>query len=101
MALLLLEKEVDKIAAAMPGYLQVNKGMLPSLLDESILVYKITHREEDTSEFNVSPASLQRFDAYTGILRKYRNQNEAARALYPTYGSSFWFYLNFVPLPNL
>ncbi len=101
MALLLLEKEVDKIAAAMPGYLQANEGKLPSLLDESILVYKITHREEDTSQFSVSPISLQRFEAYTGILRQYRDQNEAARALYPTYGSSFWFYLNFVPLPNL
>jgi len=100
MALLLLEKEIDKIAAVLPGYLETNKDMLPTLLDESILVYKITHREEDTSEFSVSPTTLQRFDAYTGTLRQYRDQNEAARALYPGYGSSFWFYLNFVPLPN-
>jgi len=101
MAILLLEKEVDKIAAALPAYLEVNEGILPPLLDESLLVYKITHREEDQSSLNVSPGTLQRFDAYTGILRQYRDQNEAARVLYPAYGSSFWFYLNFVSLPNL
>jgi len=101
MALLLLEKELDKIEAALPAYLEANGGILPPLLDESLLVYKITHREEKQSPLKVSPATLQRFDAYTGILRQYRDQNEAARVLYPTYGSSFWFYLNFVSLPNL
>ena len=101
MALLLLEKELDKIEAALPAYLEANGGILPPLLDESLLVYKITHREENQSPLKVSPATLQRFDAYTGILRQYRDQNEAARVLYPTYGSSFWFYLNFVSLPNL
>ena len=101
MALFLLEKELDKIEAALPAYLEANGGILPPLLDESLLVYKITHREEKQSPLKVSPATLQRFDAYTSILRQYRDQNEAARVLYPTYGSSFWFYLNFVSLPNL
>jgi len=101
MALLLLEKEVDKIEAALPAYLEANGGMLPPLLDESLLVYKITHREEMQSRLQVSPGTLQRFDAYTSVLRQYRDQNEAASVLYPTYGSSFWFYLNFVSLPNL
>ena len=100
MALLLLEKEVDKIAAALPAYLEASGGLLPPLLDESLMVYKITHREENQSHLNVSPATLQRFDAYTRTLRQSRDQDEAARALYPTYGSSFWFYLNFVSLPN-
>ena len=100
MALFLLEKEVDKIAAALPGYLNVNGDTLPPLLDESLLVYKITHREENQLQLKVSPATLQRFDAYTRILRQYRDQNEAARVLYPSYGNSFWFYLNFVSLPN-
>lgn len=101
MALFLLEKKVDEIEAALPAYLEANDGVLPSLLDESLLVYKITHREEKQSRLKVSPATLQRFDAYTSILRQYRDQNEAARVLYPGYGSSFWFYLNFVSLPNL
>jgi hypothetical protein len=100
MALFLLEKEVDKIATALPGYLNVNGGKLPPLLDESLLVYKITHQEENQSQLKVSPATLERFDAYTRILRQYRDQNEAARMLYPAYGNSFWFYLNFVSLPN-
>jgi hypothetical protein len=78
----------------------VNGGILPPLLDESLLVYKITHQEENQSRLNVTPATLERFDAYTKILRQYRDQNDAARALYPGYGSSFWFYLNFVSLPN-
>ena len=100
MALFLLEKEVEKIATALPGYQNVNGGILPPLLDESLLVYKITHQEENQSRLNVRPATLERFDAYTRILRQYRDQNEAARVLYPDYGNSFWFYLNFVSLPN-
>lgn len=101
MALFLLEKKVEKIEAALPAYLRANEGVLPPLLEESLLVYKITHREERQSPLKVSPATLQRFDAYTGILRQYRDQNQAARVLYPGYGSTFWFYLNFVSPPNL
>ena len=100
MALFLLEKKVDKIEAALPGYLEASGAVLPPLLDECLMVYKITHREENQSPLNVSPATLQRFEAYTSILRQYRDQNEAAKVLYPTYGNSFWFYLNFVSLPK-
>jgi hypothetical protein len=100
MALLLLEKEIDKIVAALPVYLEASRGILPPLLEECLLVYKITQGEEARAISEISPATLQRFDAYTRILRQYRDRNEAARMLYPDFGNSFWFYLNFVSLPN-
>ena len=100
MALLLLEKEVDKIAASLPGYLESGDGVIPNLLDESLLVYKISHREESLIGITVSQATIQGFEEYTRILRQFRDQKVAAQMLYPTFGDSFWFYLNFSSLPN-
>lgn len=100
MALYLLEKEVDKIAPFLPGYLETHEGRLPTLLDESLLVFQITHREDQLSDIKVSPATKMQFDEYTRILRQYRNRDEAARMLYPMYKHSFWFHLNFNSLPN-
>jgi len=99
-ALLLLEKEVNQVREALPAYLRASGGKLPALLDECLLVYQITHPEEDISPLKVSAAAIQRFEAYTRVLREYRDQNTAARVLHPSYGNSFWFYLNFVSLPN-
>jgi Family of unknown function (DUF6057) len=100
MALLLLEKEVDEIAIFLPDYLLAKGGKMPVLLDESLLVYKISHKEDLVPDIRVSSSTLRRFDEYTRILRQYRNPDDAARMLYPAYRSSFWFYLNFTPLTN-
>jgi hypothetical protein len=100
MALYLLEKEVDKIPPFLPGYLETHGGRLPTLLDESLLVFQITHRETPLADLRVSPATIQRFDEYTRILRQYRNPEEAARMLFPDYQSTFWFHLNFNTLAN-
>lgn len=100
MAILLLEKEVDKIASLLPGYLEAHAGKMPALLDESLLVYKITHQEDKLSNLRVSESTIKRFDAYTGILRQYRDPGDAARMLYPLYQNSFWFYLNFSSLTD-
>jgi len=98
MALLLLEKRVDEIAAILPGYLNAHKGRMPVLLDESLLVYRITHPEDSLVNIMVSNPTLERFNAYSQILRQYRNPQDAARMLYPTYQGSFWFHLNFSSL---
>lgn len=95
MALYLLEKQVDKIPALLPDYQKVHRGTLPTLLEESLLVYQITHREHPIPDLQISPATLQRFEAYTQVLRQYRNPKEAARMLYPDYKNTFWFHLNF------
>ena len=100
MALYLLEKEVDKIPPFLPAYLETHGGSLPTLLDESLLVYQITHRDDPLTNLKVSPATLRRFEEYTSVLRQYRNPEEAARMLYPTYKHSFWFHLNFNTLAN-
>jgi hypothetical protein len=98
MALLMLEKEVDQIAMLLPGYLETFNGLMPELLDETLLVYKITHQQDNLSNIMVSRTTMQRFEEYTRILRQYRDPQEAARMLYPSYRDSFWFYLNFSSL---
>lgn len=100
MAMYLLEKEVNKIPPFLPAYLESHAGRLPTLLDESLLVYKITQDDDPLSNLRVSPATLQRFEEYTSVLRQYRNPEEAARMLYPIYKHSFWFHLNFNTLAN-
>jgi hypothetical protein len=100
MALYLLEKQVDKIPAMLPAYRKAHRGSLPILLEESLLVYQITHRENPIPDLQISPATLQRFEAYTRVLRQYRNPEDAARMLYPNYKDTFWFHLNFNNLAN-
>ena len=100
MALFLLEKKVDEIAAFLPDYLRAKEGKLPLLLEESLLVYKISHKEDKLSHIGLSNSTVRRFDEYTRILRQYRNPDEAARMLYPAYHNTFWFYLNFSSQPN-
>jgi len=98
MALLLLEKKVDKIAGRLPEYIETCNGTLPELVDESLMVYKFTHKEDHLSDIDVSVATMRRFQEYTRILRQYRDPGVAARMLYPSFQNSFWFYLNFSSL---
>jgi len=100
MALYLLEKRVDDIPPLLPDYLESHEGQISALLDESLLVYQITQREEADPELVVSHATLKRFEEYTKVLRQYRNPEDAARMLYPAFGHTFWFHLNFNSLPN-
>lgn len=100
MALFLLETEVDEIAAFLPDYLELNDGKLPVMLDESLLVHNIIQRENALPDIQVSQNTLMKFEDYSSQLRRYRNPKDAARALYPAYKNSFWFYMNFSKLPT-
>ena len=98
MALLLLEKKVDKIADRLPEYIETCNGTLPELVEESLVVYKLTHKEDQLSDIDISVSTMQRFREYTRILQQYRDPADAARMLYPSFQNSFWFYLNFSSL---
>jgi hypothetical protein len=98
MALLLLEKKVDQISELLPAYADLSQGKLPVLLDEALMVYKITHKEDRLEDLKVSSSTLRRFDEYSSILQRYREPADAARMLYPSFRQSFWFYLNFSSL---
>jgi len=98
MALLLLEKKVDKIAGRIPEYLETCNGKLPGLVDESLVVYKLTHKEDQLPDIDVSVSTMQRFREYTRILQQYRGPEDAARMLYPSFQNSFWYYFNFSSL---
>jgi hypothetical protein len=100
MALLLLEKRVDDIALLLPSYAAIHTGELPRLLEESLLIYKLLHRDETTPEMGISEQTRIRFDSYFKVLQSARDQNQAARILYPEYKSSFWFHMNFGTLPS-
>jgi len=100
MALLLLEKRVDEIALLLPEYLNLTGGELPQLVEESLLIYKLLHREEALPDISISESTMQRFDKYFKVLQGSRNQNEAARTLYPEFKNSFWFHMNFGNIPT-
>ena len=95
MSLLLLDKQVDEIAKLLPSYLELNNGKMPVLLDESLLIFKGIHKINDLQDILVSQNTRLRFNNYITIFRSYKDQEEAARALYPSYKNSFWFYMNF------
>ncbi len=95
MALYLLERRVDEIVAILPEYLEQTGARLPPLLDETLLVYKITNQQDNRTGVGVSAPTIRRFDEYSRILRQAGNHEEAARRLYPGFGHTFWFYLNF------
>jgi hypothetical protein len=95
MALLLMEKKVDEIVELLPGYLNQAGGNLPRLLEESLVVYNLLHRGEGIQDIPLSRNTMQRFTEYSSVLRRARNQQEAARILYPLYGNTFWFHMNF------
>jgi hypothetical protein len=98
MAIYLLERRVDNLAELLPDYLKASPGELPVLLEEALVIYKITHREDNMTNIRVTEPTLQRFKEYTGILRRYKNKNEAATVMYPEFGNTFWFYYNFSDL---
>jgi hypothetical protein len=100
MSLLLLDKQVDEIAKLLPSYLELNNGKMPVLLDESLLIFKGIHKINDLQDILVSQNTRLRFNNYITILRSYKDQKEAARALYPSYKNSFWFYMNFNSIPK-
>ena len=95
MALLLLEKKVDEIVALLPRYLDQTGGKFPRLLEESLVVYNLLHRGEEITDIPLSRNTMQRFTEYSSVLRRARNQQEAAHTLYPLYGNTFWFHMNF------
>lgn len=100
MSLLLLDKQVDEIARLLPSYLELNNGKMPSLLDESLLIFKGIHKTNDLQDILVSQNTRLKFNSYITILRSYKDQEEAARVLYPSYKNSFWFYMNFSSIPK-
>ena len=100
MSLLLLDKRIDEIAKLLPSYLELNNGKMPSLLDESLLIFKGIHKTNDLQDIFVSQNTRLRFNNYITVLRSYKDQEEAARALYPSYKNSFWFYMNFSSIPK-
>jgi len=99
MALLLLEKRVDDIAPLLPSYVGINTGELPQLLEESLLIYKLLHREEIIPEVEVSQQTMLRFDRYFKVLQASSDQHQAARTLYPEFKNTFWFHMNFGSIP--
>jgi len=100
MALFLLEKRVDEIALLLRKYNELTEGDLPQLLEECLLIYNLLHREDMIQDIAVSQNTMQRFETYFSVLRRSQDQNEAARALFPDYGNSFWFHMNFGKMPK-
>jgi len=100
MSLFLLEKRVDEIVEVLPYYLKLTNGEIPSLLEESILVYNARHRIGALQYNRVSSKTRLRYSKYNKTYLQHRNKKDAELALYPSYNNSFWFYLDFGSIPK-
>lgn len=95
MALYLIETRIEEIARFLPYYVEVTGGEIPILLEESLLVYRLLLEHDKLSGIRISPVTNLRFNNFINISNKYSDPNEAVNALYPSYKSTFWFYLNY------
>lgn len=95
MALLMLEKKVNDIISLVPDYISLNNGVLPRLLQECLLVDRLLNPEIRAPDISLDQNTIAEFNSYLQILRHSADQNDAARRLFPVYGNTFWFYMNF------
>jgi len=102
MAWLLLNKDLNAFAANVYRIRDLGYRYIPVHYEEAMLAY-MSHAKKDIVPvgYEISRATIDRLSGY---LKTYNsaggNRNLAARSLFKLYGGTFWFYLNFINLPN-
>jgi hypothetical protein len=100
MAQTLLDKNIDGFIAQLGRLRELGYSRIPVHYEEAMLVY-MSHTDKDIAPegYTLSRETIGRLSGYLGIINKYGNdRKKAARMLYPEYGGTYWFYLNFVNL---
>jgi hypothetical protein len=70
----------------------------PALIyEEAILMYGAMTKTPVISQYNISPATVSRFNDFTQTLKQYAGNERLARNfLYREYGKSYMYYLQFL-----
>jgi hypothetical protein len=98
MACYLITDQVDKIVENMDRLKDLGYQAIPTLYEEAILIYYGSREQQvDLAHFNISPETLQRYEAFVQIARTMQPQNEQAvlQRLIQGFGTSYFFYYTF------
>ncbi len=102
MAQTLLDKNIDKFISQIGRLRELGYSRLPVHYEEAMLVY-MTHSDKDIvpEGYSLSRETIGRLSGYVDIINTYGdNRKKASRMLFPKYGGTYWFYLNFINLPD-
>ena len=82
MASFLLTGQVDKIAANMERLGDLGYQNIPTLYEEALLIYLSSHKQKiDSSRFNISPQTLERFYKFVQLKTSMQTQNRPVESL--------------------
>jgi hypothetical protein len=102
MAQNLLNKNIDRFISQIDKLKELGYTRIPVHYEEAMLVY-MSHSDKDIvpEGYSLSRETIGRLSGYIDIINTYGdNRKKAAQMLYPEYGGTYWFYLNFVNLPD-
>jgi hypothetical protein len=102
MAQSLLNKDIDGFISQTGRLRGLGYSRLPVHYEEAMLVY-MTHTDKDIvpEGYEISRETIGRLSGYLDILNTYgNNRKKASQMLYTEYGGTFWYYLNYINLPD-
>ena len=96
MASLLLTRDLDKFAENVYRLKDLGYTYIPVHYEEAMLAY-LDHAKKNIvpAGYSISQETFIRLSGYVDIFNSSSNRNSAARSLYPNYGGTYWFYMNF------
>jgi hypothetical protein len=102
MAQVLLNKDIDNFAANISKLRELGYSRIPVQYEEAMLVYmKHTGKNIVPVGYSISRETLSRLSGYLEILNTYgSDRRKSSQMLFREYGGTYWFYLNFVNLPD-
>ncbi len=102
MAQVLLNKDIDNFAANISKLRELGYSRIPVQYEEAMLVYmKHTGKNIVPAGYTISRETLSRLSGYLEILNTYgSDRRKSSQMLFREYGGTYWFYLNFVNLPD-
>lgn len=96
MADFLLSRRLEKVAVNIGRLDDFGYPDIPRHYEEALLIYAATGAHPDLHGRHISPATVERFAAFSRLLARYKNNQAAAlKALAPDYGNTYFFYYAF------
>jgi hypothetical protein len=95
----LLTHDLSKVATSL-GYLEkLGYQRIPVHLEEGLMLFMTLNKDFkiDFGNYTISRETTERFNAYSRLLMKYRqNRNEGQAEFKKDFGNTFWYYIQFV-----
>jgi hypothetical protein len=102
MAQNLLNKNIDGFVSQIGRLRELGYTHIPVHYEEAMLVY-MSHSEKDIvpAGYSLSRETIGLLSGYVEIINNYgNNRNKTSQMLFPKYGGTYWYYLNFFNLPD-